>query len=458
MSFDPKNLPDERPPSLDAQGFRNFIHPAEVKGFFRKWRTAVYAFLIFLFLVVPWTTYQGKQTILLDLAQREFTFFNSTFYAHDGPLIFFPLFIFVVTLVYITSVFGRAWCGWACPQTVFIDFIYRRIETWIEGNHIKRRKLDAAPMDLNKFIKKSIKWFLFFIVSAHIAHSFTAYFVGAKSLVWITLGSPLEHWALFLFVQFMTLLFLFDFGWFREQFCIIMCPYGRFQSVLMGKDSLAVLYDEKRGEPRGKKSEGDCIDCYKCVNVCPTGIDIRKGVQLECIACTACIDACDDVMEKIKKPKGLIRYSSVAEIDEGKKTNPFNIRSSIYLAVLVGLISVFTIILTRRQPVEIKALRATSAPFQKINENGKTLILNHFRIHLINQSNEVKELRILKSDPKFSIIAPLFPVNIEPGESSWAHVFIKAPVELFKEQKFIKYELNIEGGVKKTVPLKLLGP
>lgn len=458
MSLNPRDLPTERPSSLDKKGFRVYIHPAEVMGYFRTRRNYVYGFLVFVFLILPWTQFRGKQTILLDLAKREFTFFGSTFYAHDAPLFFFPLFIFVMLLVFITAVFGRAWCGWACPQTVFIDFIYRRIEKWIEGNHVERKKLDEAPLSFTKICKRILKWTLFFVVSSHIAHSFTAYFVGAKALIWTSLGNPMDNLNLFIFVQAMTLLFLFDFGWFREQFCIIMCPYGRFQSVLMDTHSLNVIYDEKRGEPRGKKGPGDCIDCYKCVTVCPTGIDIRRGTQLECIACTACIDACDDVMTKLKRPTGLIGYSSVAE-QRGKKRFSINWRSGSYLAILIGLTVTFSLFLIFRQPLEVKALRASQAPYSLTEEAGQRLVVNHFKLHLQNQINSPMQISIQLLQNHTQLLSPEFPLNLEPGKEKWSHVFFKTPVSEFQKRGKIQVQLILSyDGKKEEININLLGP
>ncbi|MBN21222.1 MAG: cytochrome c oxidase accessory protein CcoG [Bdellovibrionaceae bacterium] len=446
MSINPKDLPTERPSSFNEKGKRNFIHPAVVKGTFRKYRNIFYLFLILIFLVVPWTQYGGEQTILLDLSHRRFVFFGHTFWAHDGPLIFFPLTLAAVGLLWVTSVWGRVWCGWACPQTVFIDSLFRRVEGWIEGDHIKRRALESAPWTMSKFGKKVLKWGIFFVMSAHIAHSFTAYFVGAKELVWITLASPTENLDLFIFVQFITLVLLFDFGWFREQFCIIMCPYGRFQSVLMGRESLAVLYDEKRGEPRRGVDDGsgDCVDCYRCVQVCPTGIDIRRGVQLECIACTACIDACNDVMKKTKKAPNLIRYASVSK-EEGKKFNPFNLRSMAYLTVLGILFSTFTFILMNRKEYDFKIIRAVDSPTVFVQDQ----VSNHFYLNFTNQSQKPIVLTEIKLEDG-SVVSPELPKELQPGDRNKIHFFAKVKKGLFKDQYKLKKKLFIDyqkGGV-----------
>lgn len=432
MNYEQENsysvVPD-RPPSLDEKGFRLFVIPADVKGFYRRWRNFIYFVLIFVFLVLPWTRIHGEQTVLLDLAQRRFVFFGHSFFAHDGPLVFFVLAFFVFTILLVTALWGRVWCGWACPQTVFIDTLYRRIETWIEGDYLKRRRLASQPWTLRRSLQWLCKWVLFFVVSSHIAHSFFAYFVGARSLVWVTLQAPVHHWGLFLAVQIFTLVLLADFAWFREQFCLIVCPYGRFQSTLMDKNSLTVTYDFTRGEPRkakGLKDHGDCINCLRCVNVCPTGIDIRNGSQMECIACTACIDACDEIMGKVKKPKGLIRYTSQAAM-EGLPKRTWNLRTFLYSGVLVVLLVGATLSLGLRRALSVQVLRAVETPYQQISPG---VFMNHFRFHLISQTNSPIEIERLESlDPSIQMISPQTKQILLPGKETWLHVFFTFPLE-----------------------------
>ncbi|PIT98787.1 MAG: cytochrome c oxidase accessory protein CcoG [Bdellovibrionales bacterium CG10_big_fil_rev_8_21_14_0_10_45_34] len=482
-------LPTDRPASFEESGHRAYIYPADVSGFFRRYRTVFYTLLVIVFLVLPWTNYDGQQTLFLDLAKRKFTFFGNTFWAHDGPLIVFPLLIAVFLLTFITSLFGRVWCGWACPQTVFIDFFFRRIERWIEGSHLERRKLDLAPMSLRKVSKKAVKWGLFAVISSHIAHSFTAYFVGAQNLVWTTLAPPSEAWELFLFVQVLTAILLFNFGWFREQFCIIMCPYGRLQSVLIGQNTLNVSYDESRGEPRKGAADphADCVNCYRCVSVCPTGVDIRRGLQLECIACTACMDACDEVMVKINKPRGLIRYMAF----DGFK---FGARSAVYLGIIALLIGGLSYALINRKPLDFKIIRAKDSPYTMVQEGGEDYVLNHFRVHISNQSQKVIEIdsvavapvspdsagsqvpNIQKNTGEFNngssgtllanrikIITATLPSKLDPGKDSWHHVFVRAPLRSFKNSKLdIQISLKADGVLDDTlvkpINLALLGP
>lgn len=432
-----ENIIPERPPSLDEKGRRLDIFPAAVRGRFRRYRTSFYLFLVFIFLILPWTRFAGEQTVHLNITKGQFVFFGKTLFAHDGPFIFLFFGIVVFGLALATSWYGRVWCGWACPQTVFIDIIYRKIEEWIEGNHIARKKLVSSPWTFQKILKKSFKWSLYVLISIHIAHSFFAYFVGARELLFITLDSPFENLGLFIAVYVISFLTLINFGWFREQFCLVACPYGRLQAALMDEKSISVFYDPLRGEPRrdktkvaaGKKDYGDCVNCFKCVNVCPTGIDIRDGVQLECIACTACIDACDEVMDKLKKPRGLIRYASEMEIRTGEKQSHAmaGVRTKIYAVIVALLFVALFVFLNLRENISIKALRATDAPYQVVDmAGGVQQIINHFRFHITNQSGtdlNIQDLKLL--DDRFELVAPSIKTNIEADKDKWVHIFVK---------------------------------
>jgi cytochrome c oxidase accessory protein FixG len=467
------DLPEDRPASFDEHGHHVALNPASVKGPWRRRRDWVYAGLIVFFLVVPWTKFHGHQTILLDLPQRKFAFFGVTFWAHDVPLIFFILGILTFGLTFVTLVWGRVWCGWACPQTVFIDGVYRRIERWVEGSHVQRMHLNAAPLSWTKFRKKTVKWLLFWFVSTHIAHSFTAYWVGADRLLGMSLSAPWEHWTPFLFVSILTGILMFDFGWFREQFCMIMCPYGRFQSVLMDEDSLAVLYDETRGEPRkGTEPEGqdhaDCINCYKCVSVCPTGIDIRRGVQMECVACTACIDACDEIMENIGRPRGLIRYASEAEMS-GRRARRLRAKSVLSAAIVLILIAGFAVAVTVRKSLDVEFIRAIETPYTLHTlADGSVQATNHYRIKLKNQSFDEQTVSLTLNsqvaDAGVELVAPTFPLTLAGGAATEQHVFFKFPARLTHGTGSYRFALDLtaassrDGGEPSREPVVLVGP
>jgi len=466
--LDQRNLPDERPASMDESGRRVFIFPAPVSGFWRRNRNIVEIFLVIFFLILPWIKIGGHQAILLNIGDRQFSIFGLTFWAHDAPLIFFIVAFLAMGLAFITAVWGRIWCGWGCPQTVFIDGVFRRLEYWIIGSHIQQRNLAKSPWNTKKFFKLSVLWSLFLVASLIIAHSFLAYFVGADKLVEMTQLNPYENWTIFLVMGFITAVILFDFGWFREQFCIIMCPYGRFQSVLMDDDSLTVSYDPTRGEPRkgivpeGQK-QGDCIDCYKCVAVCPTGIDIREGLQLECIGCTACIDACDEVMEKIEKPKGLIRYATGSSL-KGIKSKFFKPRVAIYTVLLVAVVSALIFSISKREDIVITVLRGKDSPYQVV-ENGEEII-NHFKLHLKNQTFEDLNLRMavpeIWKEKKVILVSQHETVNLEGGMNSTLHIFIKFPRSVIGHEGSRNIKLDFidtdDNKIKIQENVKLVGP
>jgi cytochrome c oxidase accessory protein FixG len=432
MSKNKFELHDERLASTDEAGHRVYIHPENIKGKWRDRRTLFYSFLVILYLVLPWIHFKGKQIILLNIPAREFTFFGATFFAHDAPLFLLILLAFVFTMGLLTSVLGRVWCGWGCPQTVFIDLIYGRIEQLVEGKARARQKLQEMPWNLEKISKKSLKWFLFTIVTLHISHSFLGYFVGTRELFWITLSPPSEHMTLFSIMIFVTAVLLFDFGWFREQFCIIACPYGRLQSVMMDESSLVVAYDKKRGEPRRgtieKQGEGDCINCYHCVKACPTGIDIRRGTQLECIACTNCIDACDDIMRKLKKPEGLIRYDSEANL-EGKKVKTFDIRRIIYSIAIVIVLSLLGRSLLHIGDLKATLIRGGSKPYtERSLEGGVKEIGNLYRLRVDykGSANKLVSLSVPKAS-NIKIVTSRNPFKLSGKKSKDVIVHFRFP-------------------------------
>lgn len=363
-------LPTDRPASFDEKGWRVYLHPAEVRGLWKNRRTIVQAVLVLIFLTLPWLRIGGEQALLLNVADRKFEIFGLSLRAHNAPLLFFVLAIAGFGLFLVTAIWGRVWCGWACPQTVFIESVFRRIEKWIDGSAAERRALDLAPLNLRKVAKRALKWTLFTLAAGVITHSFLAYFVGTDRITEMVLRPPSENWSSFLFIVFSTAIILFDFGWFREQFCIIACPYGRFQSVLMDKQSMVVGFDTAR--------EKDCVECFRCVQVCPTGIDIRRGVQMECIACTACVDACDEVMTKVKRPLGLIRYMTQLGLKPSFRLSP---RVAAYAAIVIGSVASLSYLLANHRQLDVQVLRGTGAPYVK-TADGR--LLNQFFLEASN--------------------------------------------------------------------------
>lgn len=458
----------ERLATTDEHGNRVYLYPEDVKGPWKRKRQIVYAFLIFIFMVLPWFTYQGKQVVLLDIINRKFIFFGHTFFGHDAPFLIFILLSFVLFMGLLTALLGRVWCGWACPQTVFIQGVYSQIERWVEGHARKRQKRDQRPLSFEKVALKSLKWFLFTLVSLHLSHSFLGYFVGTRELLQASFQSPYENLAAFITMLSFTGLFLFDFGWFREQFCIIACPYGRFQSVMMDEDSVVVAYDEKRGEPRKakdvpKEQQGDCVSCLQCVRACPTGIDIREGAaQLECIACNQCIDACDDIMTRLNKPKGLIKYTTEKQLN-GQKTQWIRPRSVIYATLLTIVLGAFALSLETRQALDVVVIRKGSSPFQVL-EDGDT-ILNRFSLKLTNNTSSSMDVSITAESltgEELQVAGQTLDFQLEDGHKE-KQLFLKFPSQILREgqaKAFINIEYKALGAseVQQQKEISLVGP
>ena len=391
--------PEERVLStLESDGSRRWLYPRLAKGPFWWWRRGVAYALVAIYALLPFIKIGGKPAILLDITRGEFTFFGFTFLPTDTVL----LAVFVVTvflsIFFITAIAGRVWCGWACPQTVYMEFVFRPLERLFMGTTGvgKKPRKEVAPWRI------ALMYLTFFIVCLHLANMFLAYFVGVDKLhEWIWSGQPWKHPSAFVLVLFITGLMMFDFCYWREQLCIIGCPYGRFQSVMLDRSSAIIGYDEKRGEPRGKgrdreaKNLGHCVDCHLCVDVCPTGIDIRDGLQLECVGCAQCIDVCDEVMEKTNQPKGLIRYSS-QEALEGKPTHIARPRTVIYLAAILLLSGAFVTILLNKSPFDVTVLRGLGRPFV-VTDDGQ--VENTLRVKIVNRTEEPRNYQLEVAKP-----------------------------------------------------------
>jgi len=454
-------LTTDRLNMLDEFGSRRMIIPAEVKGRFRRWRTVIHCILLLIFILLPWVKINGSQAVLLDIPNRHFELFGYVFQSHDSPLLFFLLISIVMAIMLVTALWGRVWCGWACPQTVFIDFVYRKIEYWIEGSYIKRRKLHEGPLTSEKIFKYSLKWLAFFLISSVFAHSFAAYFVGAESLVAMMGTDPKSNWTYFTLITSFTALLMFNFGWFREQFCIIMCPYGRFQGVLMDNQTFNVAYDVARGEPRKglqqeSEKKGDCVSCNRCVQVCPTGIDIRNGLQMECIGCTACIDACNDIMEKVKKPANLISYKPALH---SKKINMLRPRVAAYIVIFLISFGCFAYGIKNLSSFSAIILKSADSPFQ-IWPDG--LVTNHIKVNLHNQSKQLLRFKIavLESDA-VSLAQPVEVYEVKAGAAALVHLFARFSTAALAQDGTMKVHFTIEEQQSKEVQKfesRLIGP
>ncbi len=453
-------LDPERLATTDEDGHRVYLYPEKVTGKWHDRRSIVYWFLIGFYLVLPWININGKPALKVDIFHREFVFLGGTIHGVEPILMFLALISGLFFMAFMTSVFGRVWCGWACPQTVFIQSIFLKIEALIEGTPKRRRDLDVAPWNAEKILKRSLKWGIYLLISLHIAHTFVGYFVGPRDLLLMSLHSPLENWPLFLATMILTAIFLADFGWFREQFCLVMCPYGRIQSVMMDDNSLVVAYDVARGEPRTgtvpKGSEGDCVNCYHCVKVCPTGIDIRRGTQLECIQCTMCIDACDNIMDRLGKPQGLIKYAS----GSGKKHKVLTPRSTAYGLIGLGLLGLFFFSLNASTHLTLVFLRS-KIPFT-VTREGK--VMNNFQLKLTHQGSTTPaiEFRIKEQNlsDKIEIITPNHPTIVNDADKKIMIFFRFDPTILVGGQ--VKATVQVEDALTKTMiaekEVSLVGP
>jgi cytochrome c oxidase accessory protein FixG len=382
--------------TINDEGNRAWIFPKKPNGTLYKYRKIVSYFLLTFLIAAPFIKINGNQFLLFNILERRFNVFGFPFWPQDFHLVVISMIIGVIFIALFTVGFGRIFCGWICPQTIFMEMVFRRLEYWIDGDRNKQRKLDRQKWNAEKIRKRLIKWFLFLVISFIIANVFLAYLIGSTKLIKYITEGPFQHLGTLIPLIIFTGVFYFVFAWFREQVCIIACPYGRLQGVLLDNKTIVVAYDHKRGEgetgrKKFRKNEdrqalghGDCIDCLQCVHVCPTGIDIRNGTQLECVNCTACIDECDHIMDSINLPKGLIRYASENEIEKKEKFK-LTARMKGYIAVLVILTGVLSGMIMLRNDVEARILRL---PGQLYEHKGENIISNVFTYKLINKTTK----------------------------------------------------------------------
>lgn len=417
--------------TVDEQGKRIWIYPKKPSGHYHNWRIVVTVVLLSLLFAGPFIKIGGQPLLLLNVFERKFVVFGQAFWPQDFVLLALLLITFFVFIIMFTVVFGRIWCGWMCPQTLFMEMVFRKIEYWIEGDAQAQRRLKEGPWE-KRFFKKTLKHVIFILISILISHTTMAYLIGVDQTLAIATQSPAEHLAGFLGLVGFTAIFYGVFAKFREQACIAVCPYGRLQGVLLVKDSIVVAYDWIRGEPRGKfkkhqpvevKHQGDCIDCKLCVHVCPTGIDIRNGTQLECVNCTACIDACDEVMVKIGKPKGLIRFASYNSIKNGIQ-KLFTARVIGYSFVLLALLSVLGFALSTRSDIETTVLKVPGTLYQKTDDG---FITNLFNIEFVNKTFNQINLEV-------KVVSPAEASLVKVGEQNLTLM----PESLLKSIYFVK--------------------
>lgn len=451
--------------TVDKKGKRIWLFPKKPGGTLHQWRVVVTVVLLFIFFSGPFLKIGGRPFLLLNIFERKFVVFGQAFWPQDFVLLAITLITFFVFIILFTVVFGRIWCGWMCPQTLFMEMVFRKIEYWIEGDGPAQQRLRDEPLSLRKIGKKLFKHSLFILISALIAHTAMAYLIGIDQTFEIIHHSPSENLAGFMGLVGFAGIFYAVFAKFREQACTAVCPYGRLQSVLLSKDSIVVAYDWLRGEPRSKLRKhpvteiksGDCIDCKLCVHVCPTGIDIRNGTQLECVNCTACIDACDEVMLKINKPKGLIRYASYNSIQNGvmKLITPRVIGYSIVLLGLIGLLS-FTLL--TRSDVETNVFKVSGTLYQR-SEDG--FITNLYNVEFVNKTFEDLPLEIKVESPvTASLVKADGKAITAPAEGLLKVIyFIKIPAaSITTARTVVILGVYKDGKLLEKVKVKFIGP
>ena len=477
--------------TIQESGKRRWIYPKKPSGKYYNARTIVAVILLLIFFSGPFITINEQPILMLNILERKFIIFGMAFWPQDLHLLLFGALAFIVFIVLFTSVYGRLFCGWACPQTIFMEHVFRRVEYWIEGDMMDQIRLNKAPWSAEKLLKKGSKHAIFYGMAFMISNLFLAYIIGKDELFTIITDPPSEHIGGLSAMIIFSAVFYGVFAFMREQVCHLVCPYGRMQSVLIDNSSINVMYDYKRGEPRTKigtrnkakrkrkaelkdlglsvedanlmvdKSEethtnfGDCIDCHQCVKVCPMGIDIRNGTQLECVHCTACIDACDDIMEKVGKPKGLIRYSSEEAIKKGFQ-RIITPRVIGYSAVLTVLLATFFTLLFMRPDTETTILRQPGTLYQQL-PNG--MYSNIYELKAINKTFDEMEYRIELVSPEGEI-QPLGKIaSLKPQASTEGRFILKLPPEsLDGHQTEVTFAVYAGGERKETVTAGFLGP
>jgi cytochrome c oxidase accessory protein FixG len=434
----------DRITTVDEDGKRKWLYPKKPKGKFFNYRTALSYFLLLLLFITPWIRIGGEPLVMINIVTRKFVLFGQVFWPQDFYLFGLIMITMVVFIVLFTTVYGRIFCGWFCPQTIFMEMVYRQVEYWIDGDHKQQIKLKKQAWNFDKIWRRVLKYSLFYLIAVIISHTFLAYIIGSDELIRIQTSPIEEHLGGFIALLTFSWVFFFVFAWFREQVCLIVCPYGRLQGVMLDRNSLVVAYDYIRGEGtkgrakfrknevRADVGKGDCIDCNQCVDVCPTGIDIRNGTQLECINCTACMDACDFMMENTGQDKGLIRIDSENAI-ANQTGNKFTTRSKAYTAILVLLVVIIVYLFTLRGSLEASILRTPGMMFQE-QEGG--FITNLYNVRVVNKSNKELDLTFKLMNVKGSIqMVGTDNLTVNKGESNQQAFFVKIHKDDLKAKK-----------------------
>lgn len=452
----------DRIATVDESGKRKWIYAYQPKGRFYNIRLVLSVFYFLIFFGLPFVQINERPLFLFNIPEAKFILFGKIFWPQDFFIFGLTMVTFVFFIILFTAAFGRLFCGWACPQTNFMEMMFRRVEYWILGDAPAQKQLKVAPWTGKKMIKVTVKHILFFLLSFIIANFFLAYIIGINELEKIITEPVTQHVVGFASILVFSAVFYGVYAFFREQACTVVCPYGRLQSVLLDKNSMIVAYDYKRGEPRGNfkkqasSSLGDCIDCHLCVKVCPTGIDIRNGVQMECVGCTACIDACDHVMDSIGKPKGLIRYASENSIARGEPLR-YTVRMKLYTGLCFLLLALLSVILITRNDIDATIIRTAGMLYQ---ERGKDSLSNLYNIKLINKTTKDIAVKVVLKDQQGTILMVGKPViDIKKEGQASGTFFIILPKSTVKQRKtLLKLALYTNGEELVTSKTNFLGP
>ncbi len=422
--------------TVDESGKRNWIFPKKQSGKYFKWRTYLSWVYLAVFFAAPWIKIGGEPLLMLNVIERKFVIFGQIFWPQDFHLFALLFITSIVFIILFTVVYGRIFCGWVCPQTIFMEMVFRKIEYFIEGDAPKQKKLDQQDWNWEKIKKRGLKYIVFYAVSVAIAHTFLAYLIGSDELLRMQIEEPMANIGTLGLLLIFSAVFYFVFAYMREQVCIAVCPYGRLQGVLLDRNSVVVAYDYVRGEKRGpfkgkrenrqEVGKGDCIDCHKCVDVCPTGIDIRNGTQLECINCTLCIDACDSIMDKVGFEQGLIRYASEEQI-ANKTEFKFTGRMKAYSVLLFLLMSFVVTLFFLRTDVEVSIFRTKGPLYQIVDESH---ISNLYNVKLVNKTNNDLDLtlKLLNAEGEIKFIGQeASTISIESQQKIEGVMFLTVP-------------------------------
>ncbi len=446
--------------TIGESGERKWISPQKPEGRFHRYRLLVSWLLLIIMVGTPFVKINGNQSILFNVIERKFVILGQVFWPQDFYLFVLIFITGIIFIVVFTIAYGRIFCGWICPQTIFMEMVFRKIEYWIEGDYTKQKKLDRQSWDVEKVLKRTIKHTVFLLLSFAISNLFLSYIIGMDELLVIVTDDPSKHTIGLVAIVAFSIAFYWVFAWFREQVCIIACPYGRLQGVMLDKDSLVVAYDVDRGEPRDKlrknedRTAGDCIDCKQCVQVCPTGIDIRNGTQMECINCTACIDACDHIMDRIEKPRGLVGFYSEKGLDE--KSKFFTGRVWSYTILLTFLLGVITVLFWLRTDFDVNILRERGTLYQKTIDGD---VRNIYRLEIINKTPDAGQVEIRLLSPKGSVSISGDALEIKKNDRIERLLIIDIdPDQLSGLSNEVSLGIYVEGEQVEIIETKFLAP